>query len=150
MTSGFRLFILVLCSLTVACNRQVSVEEPAVPERVKTEAGEIPNTLPPLFIGIWAADPAWCDNGEDEPGPIEFTSDSFLGYENSCDIVSAVEGTDGGWRLNLRCTGEGEIVEETMDVDIDGDMLRIARNDGDLIEFSRCEAQEQIEDQGEE
>ncbi|WP_375202194.1 hypothetical protein [Hyphococcus sp.] len=150
MTSGFRLFILILCGLLAGCNRQVSIEEPAVPERVKTEKGEIPNTLPPLFIGIWAADPAWCDNDEGEPGPIEFTSDRFLGYENSCDIASAVEGTDGGWSLDLRCVAEGDVHEETMDVDIDGDMLRIARNDGDLIELTRCEVQEQVEDQAEE
>ncbi len=138
MTSGFRLFILILCGLLAGCNRQVSIEEPAVPERVKTEKGEIPNTLPPLYIGVWAVDADACAVPPGEPGRVVFTDDRFLGYENTCRITSSEEGTEGGWRLAMTCESEGVTVEEIADADVDGDRLILSRNGGEPVEFIRC------------
>ena len=47
-------------------------------------------------------------------------------------------GTEGGWRLQMRCSGEGETAMETFDVDLDGDRLRVSRNGGEPVTFISC------------
>ncbi len=115
-----------------ACNEKVVVKEPEA-----TQEGEvlIGDDVDPLYIGVWAARPDLCDA---EPGAVEFTENRFLGYENACDILSSEEGTDGGWRLEMRCEGEGETALETFDVDLDGESLRFSRNGGEPVTLVSC------------
>lgn len=115
-------------------------EEVVVEEPEATEEGE-PLTgagAEPLYIGVWAAEPEMCNAAPGEPGPIEFTRDQFLGYENTCDILSSEEGTEGGWRLEMRCMAEGETVMETADVDLDGERLSVSRNGEEPVTFVHC------------
>ena len=134
------LFIPVFAALLAlaACNEDVIVEEPEAP--VSSEAiDEGPaEPLAPLYIGAWGADEAACNAAPGRPGPIVFTAERYLGYENACDITADEEGTDGGWRLSMICEAEGVTVEEIADVDIDGDRLRLSRNGGEPVEFIRC------------
>ncbi len=126
--------LLALCGV-VACNEKVVVEEPRAAEGEEAIVGV---DTPPLYIGVWAADEASCNVAPGAPGPVEFTKDQFLGYENTCDILSSEEGTEGGWRLEARCTGEGETVDEIFDVDLDGERLRVSRNGGEPVTFVAC------------
>lgn len=123
----------------------VVIEEPEapVPDEDINEGPAEP--LAPLFIGVWAADAEACDVPPGRPGPVVFTAGRFLGYENTCDIVSTEEGTDGGWRLSMTCMAEGETVEEVADVDVNGDKLRVSRNGGDPVEFVRCDTDQSPE-----
>lgn len=138
MISGFRTrpFVAALALFgAAACNEKVVVEEPEAVEEGEVLVGE---NAEPLYIGVWAADENMCDAAPGEPGPVEFTATQFLGFENTCDILSSEEGTDGGWRLEMRCAAEGETVMETADVDLDGERLRVSRNGGDPVTFVSC------------
>ena len=131
-------FVALLFAAACGEKETVVVEEPEAP--VSDEAiDEGPaEPLAPLYIGVWGAGEAACNVAPGRPGPVVFTAGRFLGYENACDISAAEEGTDGGWRLSMVCTTEGQTVEETADVDIDGDRLRLSRNGGEPVEFVRC------------
>ena len=118
-----------------ACSEKVVIEEPKATEEGETLIGE---EAEPLYLGVWAANEDLCNVAPGGPGPIEFTEDQFLGYENTCDILSSEEGTEGGWRLEMRCAGEGETVTETADVDLDGERLRVSRNGGEPVTFVHC------------
>lgn len=138
MMSGFgpRPFLAAFALFgAAACNEKVVVEEPEATEEGDVLIGE---NAEPLYVGVWAAADEMCDVAPGEPGPVEFTQDRFLGYENTCDILSSEEGTDGGWRLEMRCTAEGSTASETADVDLDGERLRVSRNGGDPVEFVSC------------
>lgn len=126
-----------------ACSEKVVVEEPEATEEGETLIGE---HVEPLYIGVWAAEAEMCNAAPGEPGPIEFTADQFLGYENTCDILSSEEGTEGGWRLEMRCTGEGETVMETADVDLDGERLHVSRNGEEPVTFVYCDSGEDGEE----
>lgn len=107
-----------------------------------------PQTPPaaPVYYGVWAAEVDCCDNapGSSESAPIAFTETEFVGYENRCHIGEAQEGTDGGYQLALVCTAEGIETVETLDVDVDGEMLRVKwLNSGGEAHFVRCNKEEQ-------
>lgn len=126
-----------------ACGEEdVVVEEPEATEEGETLIGE---SAEPLYVGVWAADEEACNAAPGEPGPVEFTRNQFLGHENTCDILSSEEGTDGGWRLEMSCFAEGEMIVETADVDLDGELLRVSRNGGEPVTFVHCK-----DDDGEE
>lgn len=128
-------FVLFVFLGAVACNEKIVVEEPKAIEDGEVLIGA---NVEPLYIGVWAADTERCDVAPGEPGPVVFTATEFLGFENTCDIVSSQEGTDGGWRLEMRCTGEDETRMETADVDLDGERLRVSRNGDDPVIFVSC------------
>lgn len=109
--------------------------------------GERPAADEPVYLGIWAANPSLCGiaPGSADPSPVAFTADAFIGYENRCRIANAQEGTEGGYRLDLLCEGEGAPYAETVDVDVGGDMLRLSRADGEETVFIRCPADDRKE-----
>lgn len=118
-----------------SCGERVVVEEPEAVEAGESIVGE---GAEPLYIGVWAANKDMCNAAPGTPGAVAFTASQFRGYENTCDILSSEEGTDGGWRLEMRCMAEGETVMETADVDLDGERLRVSRNGGEPVTFVSC------------
>jgi hypothetical protein len=116
--------------------------EPAV-EPAAPGAEISPLTPPdaPVYVGVWAADRSWCDirPGSADPSPIAITAEEFLGYENRCRIGDIVEGTDGGYALSLVCQAEGVEYDETVEVDVGGDMLTLTRPGAEPSVFLRCE-----------
>lgn len=136
---GYPAFALLLFAAACGQHETVVIEEPEAPVPGEDIDEGPAEPLAPLYIGVWAADEAACGVPPGRPGPVVFADRRFLGYENTCDIVSAEEGTDGGWRLSMTCMAEGETVEEVADVDIDGDRLRMSRNGGEPVEFVRCD-----------
>lgn len=138
MISGFRTrpFLAALALFgAAACNEKVVVEEP---QATGPDDALVGANAEPLYIGVWAANEGLCHANPGTPGAVEFTASKFLGYENTCDILSAQEGTDGGWRLDMRCMAEGATVTETADVDLDGERLRVSRNGGEPVTFVSC------------
>ncbi len=105
-----------------------------------------PQQLPaaPVYYGVWAADADYCDvpPASAIPSPIAFAEGEFIGYENRCRIGEAVEGTDGGFTLALVCMAEGVETVETLDVDVDGEMMRLKWKNGGEAVFVRCKEQE--------
>lgn len=117
------------------------VIEPAAPgEEV---APQKPSTAP-VYYGEWAAEAERCDvaAGSSERSPIAFTETEFVGYENRCQIGEAQEGTEGGYQLALVCTAEGVETVETLDVDVDGEMLKLKWQNGGEAVFVRCKEHE--------
>lgn len=94
--------------------------------------------------GIWAYEPAWCENadriGSVTPAPIAITETEVLGYENSCEIQAVDVLPDlQAVRLRLSCESEGAVFEE-------GRLLMLAHDDelwmwdggGEPLRFHRC------------
>lgn len=98
----------------------------------------------PVYYGVWAADPDLCGvpPGSADPSPIAFSEGEFVAYGRRCRIAEAEEGAEGGYRLDILCRGGGPETAETVDVDVDGNMLRVTREDGAETAYSRCEGDE--------
>lgn len=64
------------------------------------------------WVGKWAYDASWCVDpqaGElrTHPAPIEITSDTVFGLENTCVISAANVITESAAHMLLKCNGEG-------------------------------------------
>ncbi len=62
---------------------------------------------PDWWVGVWAYDVTWCA-GQGAGPPIEITSDTLFGYENTCSISATNEITEATVHMLLKCSGEGE------------------------------------------
>lgn len=111
--------------------------EPAAPG---AETAPLTPPSAPVYVGVWSIDSELCGVAAASavPGPIAITESEFLGYENRCSIAHAQEGTEGGYKLTLSCRSEGVEYQETIDVDVDGEMLRLRREDAPETAFVRC------------
>lgn len=114
-------------------------DEPVLPS---IETAPLIEPDAPAYVGVWAAEKDWCSiaPGAADPSPIALTEGEFIGYENLCRIGYAEEGTEGGWRMELICQSEGVEYTEVVDLDVDGEMLRLTRNGAAEALFTRCEA----------
>jgi len=94
----------------------------------------------PVYYGVWAADPELCAlaPGAADPSPIAFSEGEFVAYGRRCRIAEAAEGTEGGYQLDILCRGGGPETAETVEVDVDGNMLRLRGEDGAETAYSRC------------
>lgn len=140
-----RLMTAAALALLASCTRQSEIDEQSIePDAEALSPGDevepMEEPAAPYYVGVWAVDPAICAiaPGSGDPAPIAITEGEFIGYENRCRIGAAEEGTEGGWRLSLVCLAEGVEYVETVDVDIDGDMLRLKREDAPETAFVRC------------
>ena len=129
----------------IACGRKDAADAPgAEPDIDAIAAGEdtepVADPAQPIFVGLWSADPSWCAlaPGSTDAAPIVITEGEFIGYENRCRFGLAEEGTEGGWRLELVCEAEGVEYVETVDLDVDGETLRLSREGADEIALTRC------------
>lgn len=128
-----------------ACGREGRA--PDIDDQPPEPVAPAEETLPmeasgqPLFVGVWAADPDWCDitPGSGDPAPIALTEGEFVGYENRCRIGDYREGTEGGYQVALVCEAEGVEYSEIVELDIDGVMMRMRRAEGPETVFTRCE-----------
>lgn len=142
---GLFLFSILLIG---ACSQEPKIEnqpeEPVFDEESLVTAGEDVQPLEalsgPAYQGVWASKRSVCDiyPGSADPAPIAITEQEFIDYEKRCMIGSAEEGTEGGWRLALVCSSDGIEYTESLDVDVDGEMLRMRRDDGDEVTMVRC------------
>lgn len=140
--------IVLLASFLAACGQQ-NVNPPTEPAEPITgpeavppksgEAGNRPGTGAASFVGVWAADPAWCGNTSGAERPIHITPTRFEGYENSCLIESVEEGA-GGWTAHLRCEAEGQVVRERLHAAVAEDVLTLDYPDrgGEAVKLRRC------------
>lgn len=94
---------------------------------------------PRSFVGIWAADAAWCAEPQGERRPITITPLRFEGYENRCDIAD-IEETPNGYLAYLTCGAEGRTVAERIHMAASGDMMNLTYLDRDMttVKLLRC------------
>ncbi|MEL7490786.1 MAG: hypothetical protein AAGJ73_08700 [Pseudomonadota bacterium] len=130
---------LIACSQSDEPAIEAQSDEPTLPA-IETEPLSEPDA--PVYVGVWAAQGDWCDiaPGSADPSPIAFTEGEFIGYENLCRIGYAEEGTEGGWRMEFICESEGVEYTDVVDLDVDGEMLRLTRADAPETVFVRCKA----------
>ncbi len=140
-----RLIVAAAALLISACTEQSKIDQQSIePDAEALAPGDdVPPMTPrtaPFYVGVWAVDPALCSiaPGSGDPAPIAITENEFVGYENRCRVAEAQEGTEAGWRLSLVCMAEGVEYVETIDVDVDGDMLRLRRENAPETAFVRC------------
>lgn len=101
----------------------------------------MPGSGPQTFVGRWAANAAWCANAQGAERPIEITTTRFEGYENSCDIRSIRQVSDG-YQASLVCTAEGQTSNEGVRMAVQGDSMRLTwlnRNNA-VATLARCPA----------
>jgi hypothetical protein len=132
---------LAAAACLVSCSRESEIDrQPIEPEAEAFERA--PGVAqPPFYVGVWAVHPSVCAfaPGSADPSPIALTEREFLGYESRCRVAEAQEGTEGGWRLSLVCASDGIERVETLELDVDGAMLRVRRQDGPEAALVRCE-----------
>lgn len=141
------LFAAALALSLAACGEDVNPPtEPAEP--LGPPPGETPPPAPgqPVptpanFVGLWAADPAWCGNtpATGDRVPIRITATRFEGYENHCDILSVRE-AQGVYDADLRCTSEGTTSDQAIRMLVDGDNLDLTyvSAGGGKVQLKRC------------
>ncbi|PHQ98899.1 MAG: hypothetical protein COB39_06900 [Marinosulfonomonas sp.] len=99
----------------------------------------------PPWVGIWTADPDWCQYAEliggHDPAPIRITQTEVSGLENNCSITGVRSNAQKQyWELTLSCSGEGEQYQDTALLMLDGDdTLWRWFGRGDPFKFIRCE-----------
>ncbi|MEQ8178690.1 MAG: hypothetical protein RIC52_06215 [Amphiplicatus sp.] len=138
--------LLGAAALLAACGDDDAVTYGAPVEPTVEPAAPAEETAPmvpaeaPVYVGVWAAKPEWCANapGSGEEAPIAITEAEFLGYENRCLIGDGQEGTEGGYQIALSCQAEGVEYQEVVEVDVDGETLRLKREGVDETVFVRC------------
>lgn len=101
--------VLAACSNTETPAPAPSSAPPPAPSaeaQPVAAAGEA--DLAPLF-GTWALDPARCE------GPVlKISQTRFEGAENGCDIAGFTDNGNGSYTAHLRCSAEGNTVEEAI------------------------------------
>ena len=142
----FTLFALAACG-------QSGVNPPTAPAApINTPEAEAPPPTPPpgvgsimpgsgpqTFIGLWAANRAWCINPAGAQRPIAISTTRFEGYENSCGIVSVSQVADG-YEVSLACAAEGRTSSERVRMNVQGDNMRLTwlnRNSA-VVSLARC------------
>lgn len=121
--------------------REAPVEPTVEPAAPAEDAAPMIPPAAPVYVGVWAAEADWCENapGSGENAPIAITEGEFLGYENRCLIGQVEEGTEGGYLVALACESEGVERTEVLELDVDGEMLRMKREGADdETVFVRC------------
>ncbi|MGE0409234.1 MAG: hypothetical protein AB7P23_08225 [Amphiplicatus sp.] len=139
-TAAFALF-----ALLVACDRRPAIEdqpiEPAVePAAPGEETAPLIPEEAPVYYGVWAREAKDCGvaPGSADPAPVAFAEGEFVGYENRCRVGKVEEGTEGGYQLELFCMAEGVETVEEVELDVDGEMLRMRWGDAPETTFMRC------------
>ncbi len=99
----------------------------------------LPGAGPTSFVGIWAADVAWCAAPQGANRPIEITPTRFEGYENSCAITSVHEG-EAGYDATLACQSEGVASTERVRMSVAGQTLSLTYLDRDArsVRLLKC------------
>ena len=145
--------ILPLTLFALAACGQSGVNPPTAPAApINTPEAEAPPPTPPpgvgsimpgsgpqTFIGLWAANRAWCINPAGAQRPIAISTTRFEGYENSCGIVSVSQVSDG-YEVSLACAGEGQTSSERVRMNVQGDDMRLTwlnRNSA-VVSLGRC------------
>lgn len=143
------LFPIVAVFLLSACgDRRVNPpDEPAQPVRTPEAMQPVealgPTSLasrgPRSFVGVWAANPAWCAAPQGDRRPITITPLRFEGYENTCDIT-AIQETGSGYLATLACVGEGQARTERVHMATSGDVMNLTYLDRSrtTVKLARC------------
>lgn len=93
----------------------------------------------PFFVGKWAASHDACATAPGlADGPVIITETEFVGPGGRCRIGFAAESDEGGWRLERVCRSDGVESVDSVDVDVDGDMLRISQDGAEEAALMRC------------
>lgn len=128
--------------LLAACGDGASAPPTGSPDPSAPPAPEQPTSPgagPASFVGLWAADPAWCANTAGAERPIAISLTRFEGYENGCDIDS-VDETLGGYDVGLTCEAEGQTTSERARMVVSGDRLQLTWLDrsATAVSLTRC------------
>ena len=100
---------------------------------------------PPAYVGLWAADPTWCDAPPAaERRPVRIAEGGYVGYENRCAFTQVTRLGRAKWWIETECEGEGALYRERdfYEVSPDGGTLTVIHLDRGWAEvrFSRCSA----------
>ncbi len=99
----------------------------------------MPGSGPQTFVGLWAANRAWCVNPAGAQRPIAISTTRFEGHENSCGIVTVSQVADG-YEVSLACAADGQTSSERVRMAVQGDDMRLTwlnRNSA-VVRLARC------------
>jgi hypothetical protein len=94
---------------------------------------------PRSFVGVWAADRAWCANPQGERAPMTLTPMRFDAPGASCDIAR-IDETGSGYVATLSCAAEGGVKTERVHMAAAGDVMNLTYLDRDMrtAKLARC------------
>ncbi|MEL6213591.1 MAG: hypothetical protein AAFY22_02780 [Pseudomonadota bacterium] len=137
-------FVLAGCSGDDTSEADSQADAASVVEAAPLEAPEaepLPALDEPAYVGVWASAPGACEAAPGAEGatPVVFTIGEFIGDGELCRIGHAEEGTENGWRLEMICTDEdGVEFTDLVELDVDGNQLRLVRQGKPEAVYSRC------------
>ncbi|WEK38878.1 MAG: hypothetical protein P0Y50_09985 [Candidatus Brevundimonas colombiensis] len=121
--------------------------EPAAPLRTPDAMQPVeavgPSSLagrgPRSFVGVWAANPAWCAGPQGADSPITITPMRFDAYGHNCDIAR-IDEAGSGYFAALACMAQGRRVNERVYMGTTGDVLTLTYMDRDRLttKLARC------------
>ena len=148
MRQSNRILVTVLVFGIVACSQEPKIEdqpdEPLLGEVDPNAPGEdvqsIDSLSGPAYQGVWSTEQSLCATfpGSADPSPIAITDGEFVEFGRRCLVGNAEEGTEGGWQLGLICNNDGVEFTEVIDLDVDGEMLRLRRDGKEEEIYVRC------------
>lgn len=98
--------------------------------------------LPPSILGLWAYEPADCDN-PDSDGHLTIEGRTVLFFASGYDIERIMQRTDGSWRASGFRAEEGEAgrTRDSLTLKLVGpDQLRVVTGGLDGHVYHRCKA----------
>lgn len=139
----------VLAALLSGCgDHQVNPPtEPAAPLRTPESMQPVepvgPSSLaargPRSFVGVWAANPAWCARPQGANSPITLTPLRFDAYGRNCDIAR-IDETGSGYAAVLTCAAQGGAQTQRVHMATTGDVMNLTYIDQDMrtVKLARC------------
>lgn len=102
---------------------------------------------PRSFVGVWAANAAWCANPQGAQSAITITPMRFQAYDASCDIASVTE-MASGYGATLACNAGGQPRTERVYMAASGDVMTLTYVDRDrtTVKLARCPGSPRVAD----
>ncbi len=94
---------------------------------------------PRSFVGVWAANVAWCANPRGEQAPMTLTPMRFDAPGAACDIAR-IDETGSGYAATLSCAAQGGAKTERVHMAASGDVMNLTYLDRDMmtVKLARC------------
>ncbi len=95
------------------------------------------NAVAPAYAGTWGSDAKQCKVSQDQQGaPLVIGAKGYDQHETHC-AFDKIKRSGGAWKVQAKCSVEGDKQKDTFNMKVSGDALEIARG-GHVQKLTRC------------